>query len=139
MTLNQRIAYIKGFADGLKLDKDKDEVKVIDEILNLLEDLTVSVTSIENRYDELEEEVALLQEVCYDDCDDCCDCEECCDYDNEENPLYQVVCPECEEEIIVDEDKLLEGEISCPKCDNTLEFDFSDLFGDEECSCSHCD
>ena len=41
MTLNEKIAYIKGLANGLSLDEKKPEVKVINEILELLEDMAI--------------------------------------------------------------------------------------------------
>ena len=44
----------------------------------------------------------------------------------------------------VSEDVLLEGEIECPNCGENLEFDFSELFSneeDDECDadCASCD
>ena len=39
MNLTERIAYIRGLAEGLKLDESKDEVKVINAIIDLLEDM----------------------------------------------------------------------------------------------------
>lgn len=150
MTLNQKIAYIKGLADGLSLDNSKPEVKVINEILELLEDMALSVTSTEDLYDELSQQVdemdddlATLEAEVYEDCEcdgQCCDCDEdCFDIDDEDNPMYEVTCPECNAEIVVDEDKLLEGEILCPNCENSLEFDFTGLFGEDGCSCGNPD
>lgn len=150
MTLNQKIAYIKGLADGLELDAKKPEVKVINEILQLLEDLTISVTATEDLYDELsqqvdemDEDLADLESAVYDECEcdgECCDCgDDCFDIEDDDNPEYEVTCPECDAVIVVDEDKLLEGEIQCPNCDYTLEFDFTGLFGEDGCSCGNPD
>lgn len=47
MTLSEKIAYIKGLTDGLKLDTEKDEVKVINALVDLLEDLTVKVQDLD--------------------------------------------------------------------------------------------
>ena len=149
MTLNEKIAYIKGLADGLSLDESKPEVKVINEILDLLEDMAISVTDTEELYDELslqvdeiDEDLASVEEdfycdVCDCDCDDCD--EDCCNFDEEDNPDYEVKCPDCGAEIVVDEDTLLEGEIPCRNCGNTLEFDFSSLFGEDGCACGDPD
>ncbi len=154
MTLKERIAYIKGLADGLALDENKAEVKVINEMLNMLEDVAFAVTDVEDLYDELsqqvdeiDEDLATIEEDFY--CDDCedCDCdgdcqmcdEDCMPFEDEDNPDYEVKCPECDAEIVVDEDTLLEGEISCPNCGNTLEFDFSSLFGEDGCVCGDPD
>ena len=149
MTLNERIAYIKGLADGLNLDESKAEVKVINEMLSLLEDMAISVNNVEELYDELSEQVdeidedlAAVEEDLYDDdCCECdCDCDECDEFvEDEDNPLYEVTCPDCETEIVVDEDMLLEGEIVCPECGNSLEFDFTGLFGEDGCTCGNPD
>ena len=36
MNLSARISYIKGLAEGLNLDENKDEVKVLNEIIDFL-------------------------------------------------------------------------------------------------------
>jgi phage FluMu protein Com len=153
MKLTDKISYIKGLADGLKLDESKDEVKVLNQIIELLDDMAQEVDELGEFYDEaadrieeLDEELCDLEdallECCDEDDDDECDC---CGHNDEddENPLYEVTCPECGEKLVVDEEQLLYGEVDCPKCDTTLEFDFSDLFDEEhsdDCSCGcHCD
>ncbi len=155
MTLTEKIAYIRGLADGLKLDENKDEVKVIKAMLELLEDMAVSVADLEDLYDEMSEQVdeidedlATIEDEFYDDCDcdcdcdDCCDCDECCDCDDFcdcDEVYYEVTCGKCGNTICVDEDLLLEGEIECPECGELLEFDFSDLEIDDDCCCCDCD
>lgn len=157
MTLTEKIAYIRGLADGLKLDESKDEVKVINAMMELLEDMAIAVADLEDftdelslQLDEVDEDLATLEdEVCEefygDDCDccdccdddcDCCDCDDDCDCDC---VYYEVTCPKCEETICVDEDHLLEGEVMCPECGEILEFDFSELELDDDCCCGCCD
>lgn len=46
--------------------------------------------------------------------------------------LYEVTCDSCGQKLNVSEDVLLEGEIECPNCGENLEFDFSELFSNEE-------
>lgn len=148
MNLTERISYIRGLAEGLQLDESKPEVKVINAIIELLDDMSYSVNDMEELYDELsaqvdeiDQDLADVETELYDDedcdCDDDCDCD-CCDFDeDEDNPFYEVTCGACGQQINVSEDVLLEGEIECPNCGELLEFDFSDLF-DEECDCD-CD
>ncbi len=147
MTLNEKIAYIRGLAEGLKLDESKDEVKVINAIIDLLDDMALSQTNMEELFDELsmqvdeiDEDLGNIEDEFYDDCDcDCCDddCDcDCCDeFDDEEDPFYEVTCGACQKTICVSEDVLLEGEIECPNCGEILEFDFTGLFEDDECEC----
>ena len=151
MTLSERISYIRGLADGLELDNSNKEVKVLNAIIELLDDMALAVESTEELYDELAEQVdaidedlTTLEDDFYDDCDcdcDCCDDDcDCCDcYDDEEEAYYEVTCGKCEEQICVSEDVLLEGEITCPNCGELLEFDFSGLCDDDcDCGCDCC-
>lgn len=141
MTLSEKISYIRGLTDGLKLDESKDEVKVINAIIDLLDDMTLAVEDMEDLYDEMseqldavDEDLASVEEDLYDDfCDDDCCCDDDCDCDDD--AFYEVTCGSCGEEICVNEDILLEGEIECPNCGELLEFDFSDLCGDGDCDC----
>ena len=148
MTITEKIAYIKGLAEGLALDQSKPEVKVINAIVDLLDDIAYDLTDMEELYDELadqvdeiDEDLSEVESELYDD-----DEVEYDEYDDEDNPFYEVTCGACGEKINVSEDVLLEGEIECPNCGELLEFDFSGLFDDEvdECNqscevCSGCD
>ena len=156
MTLTEKIAYIKGLAEGLKLDAEKDEVKVINALIDVVGDIAKTVAELEEsveeavyQVDELDENLSNLEDVVYgDDCfdicdDDHCDCDDCCDFDDDENVFYEVVCPTCGKEINVEEEILLCGETECPSCGEILEFDFSTLFDEDEdgvcgCGCHDC-
>ena len=148
MNLTEKIAYIKGLAEGLNLDESKAEVKVINAIVDLLDDMAYSVADMEELYDELsaqvdeiDQDLADVESDVYDDED--CDCCDCCDDEDEEDPFYEVTCGACGQTLNVSEDVLLEGEIECPNCGELLEFDFSDLFDedgccDHDCTCGCC-
>ncbi len=139
MNLSERIAYIRGLADGLKLDEDKDEVKVLSAIIDLLEDMAYDVQNMEeivddvcNQVDEIDEDLCEVEEFVYGD-DFCDDWEYDDDEDfSDEDAYYEVTCPSCGETTILDEEALLGGEINCPECGEKLEFDFSDLLNEEE-------
>ncbi len=143
MTLSEKISYIRGLADGLKLDDSKDEVKVINAIIDLLDDMALAVEDMEDLYDEMseqldavDEDLSSLEDDVYDDDCDCCDCcDDDCDFDC---AYYEVTCAACGEQICVDEDTLFEGEIECPNCGELLEFDFSELCCDDDCDCDCC-
>ena len=149
MNLTEKIAYIKGLAEGLNLDESKPEVKGINAIVDLLDDMAYSVADMEELYDELsaqvdeiDQDLADVESDVYDDED--CDCCDCCDDEDEEDPFYEVTCGACGQTLNVSEDVLLEGEIECPNCGELLEFDFSDLFDEDGCcedgcTCGCCD
>ncbi len=151
MNLTEKISYIKGLAEGLSLDESKPETKVINAIIELLDDMAYSVSDMEDLYDdlsaqvdEIDQDLADVESDVYDDECECCDEDDCdCCVDDEDNPFYEVTCSACGQKINVSEDVLLEGEIECPNCGELLEFDFSDLFDEDGhcaggCSCDNC-
>ena len=121
MNLTERIAYIRGLAEGLKLDESKDEVKVINAMIDLLEDMAYDVQDMEDivdevceQVDEIDEDLAEVEDELYGEYEDDCDCD-CCDDDE----IYY--------------------EVTCGKCGEVLEFDFSELEDECDCGCCHDD
>ena len=145
MDICEKIAYIKGLADGLALDTDSKEGKIIAAIVDLLGDITAEICDIEDACDDMSEQIdavdedlAAIEDIIYDDDEDedCeCDCD-CCDDDCEcyEDGLYEIECPSCNDIIYLDEEMLEDEGIDCPNCGTHLEFDF-----DCDCDCDDCD
>ncbi len=130
MTISEKVAYIKGLMEGMKLDESKDEIKLTQKIVEVLEDMALTVSDLEDsldlvgeQVDAVDEDLDALESYVYDDdeCDDDC----CCDDD-----VYEVKCPKCGNMIYVDGDILDEGSIDCPSCGEKLEFDVD--FDEEE-------
>ena len=141
MDICEKIAYIKGLAEGLELSDDTKEGKILGAIIDLLGDITEEICDIEDGCDELmeqidavDEDLASLEEIIYeddeDDCDCDCDCDDCCDCDDE---VYEIECPACNDVIYLDGDMLAEEGMTCPNCGTELEFDF-----DGDCDCDDC-
>lgn len=151
MTVTERVAYLKGLFEGLEIDTDKKEGKILKGVLEVLDDLALTVSDLEDEnaaltdeIEEIYEELESIEDDLYEDEDeDKCDCDECDDDDDYEfdpnEELYQVVCPTCEEEIFVDEGTLAEGSIKCPACGEELEFDMSAIEGECDCGDDGCD
>lgn len=57
MTNLERVAYIRGLAEGLELDTDKKEVKVLDAMLTLLEDMALSISDLEEAYEDMADQI----------------------------------------------------------------------------------
>ncbi len=97
MTITEKCAYLKGLAEGMNLDANSSEVKLINGIIDLLGDVTEAIEEIDcdletlsDYADELDEDLGAVEEYIYDDCDCCCDDDcDCCD------DLYCVECPSC--------------------------------------------
>ena len=133
MDICEKISYIKGLTEGLDLDVNTKEGKIISAIIDLLGDITEEICEIEENIDEITEQVdavdedlSSVEDIIYDD--EGCDCG-CCD-----DEVYEVECPKCHDTIYLDEDMLEEDGIDCPNCGTPLEFDF-----DGECDCDECE
>ena len=130
--LTNRAAYLKGLADGMKLDTDKNEGKLLGEIIEFLNSVAAEVEALDqeqgfiaDKIDDLEDEIDVIGNEVFDEYDD---------YDEDEE--YLVTCEECGEEIIVTEDDFEDGEVLCPNCGETIEFEFvCDCDCDEDCDC----
>ena len=141
MTTIEKVAYLKGLMEGMKIDETSDNGKLFKLIVGILDDVTKDVADIEDyvtelteQVDAVDEDLNALEEDFYeewdeeDDCDCDCDCD-CCDCDEE---YYDVTCPSCNEDFEVDEDTLLDGGVDCPNCGEHLEFDFDEDDAEDE-------
>ena len=146
MTISEKSAYLKGLMDGLKLNTESDEGKMIAAIVVLLGDVTKKVVDIEDttiaisdELDEIEEDLDAIEDFImdeddedYDDDDDFDwddedeeEYEEGFDFGDEDSTIYEVTCA-CGEVIDFDEEVLEQGSMTCPNCGETLEFSVED-------------
>lgn len=130
MTLSERVAYLKGLAEGMELGDSKQE-KLLKEIIDVLENVASDMLDVEDdiidigeQVDEIDEDLAALEDEVYYDEDD--------DDDDDDDLFYEVTCPSCNDTICLDEETLLDGSIDCPNCGETLEFEC-------ECNCEDCE
>ena len=114
MTLGEKVAYLKGLSEGLKISSESDEGKLLNEIIKVLEDVSDSVTALEDECDrlndyveELDEDLGDVEEYLYGDDEDEDDEE---DYDDEDEDYD-------EDEEDYDDDVI---EIECPNCGETI-------------------
>lgn len=143
MTIIEKAAYLKGLAEGLNLDKDTVEGKLIGALIDIVGDLAKAQSETDedleylNDYiEEIDEDLGALEEDVYDideddcDCDCCCgdddcDCDCCCDGDME----FEVTCPSCGETIVFDGLTDPEEDMVCPNCKEKILYDIDE---DEE-------
>ena len=62
MTLTEKVAYLKGLAAGLDLDKESKEAKIFDAMFEILEDMALTVTDIDEDLSSVEELVDAIDE-----------------------------------------------------------------------------
>ena len=147
MTISEKSAYLKGLMDGLKLSTETDEGKMIAAIVDLLGDVTRTLTDVEettiaisDELDEIEEDLDAIEDFILDEDEDDYDDEDDFDWDedededyddegfdfgDEDSTIYEVECA-CGEIIDFDEETLEKGGMTCPNCGETLEFSFED-------------
>ena len=134
MTISEKVAYLKGLAEGLNLDTEKSkEGKLISVMIGILEEVGLSIEDLEENALALGEEIDVLS-------DDLADVESVV-FDEDENDeedydddWFEVECPTCEEPLIIDDEALAEGPIQCPNCQSKFSLDLSDdvVEADEE-------
>ncbi|MCL2200488.1 MAG: hypothetical protein FWB75_00850 [Oscillospiraceae bacterium] len=149
MSIKEKVAYLKGLAEGLGLDSDVKSEKLIavmidtmDEMADEIESLSANSLDIGDELDALSDDLADVEEFLFGDEDD--DDYDEFDFDDDEDDgcgcgfcggsalSYEVACPACSTEIELEESDLLLDSIACPKCGEILEFDFDDEFDDED-------
>ena len=141
MTTTEKVAYLKGLAEGMELNNDTKEGKILSAIIDVLndmaldmEDLGEELTELGEQVDEIDEDLADVEDLLYEDEDE----DE--DFDFEDDDLFAVACPHCDAEFEVSEEELLADEgIECPMCGELLTFDIEECDGDCSCCEEDCD
>ena len=136
MTISEKSAYLKGLMDGLKLDTETNEGKMIAAIVDLLGDMSKRMVDIEDttiaisdELDEIEEDLDAIEDFIMDEDDYDDDWDE----DYEDDDYYDPEEDEEEDEEEDDEDEPEEGfdfgdedttiyEVECA-CGNVIDFD----------------
>ena len=145
MTVSEKVAYLKGLADGLGIKDSTNEGKLMLAVIDVLEAMADDIEAVDahakdlsDSISDISEDMEYLEDLCigdmddddedYDEIDDDDDdadvCTGCCGSCGDEQE-YEVTCPKCGETITVYEEDLDFGSIRCPKCDAGLEFDMS--------------
>ena len=130
-----KAAYLKGLADGMKIDLSSDTNKLIMSIIEVVDGIAreVDMVSRENEYiadsvDSINEEISFIaNEVLGKN-------HRPHGGDDGSESEFQIACPNCNEVIDVDIDELDGDEIICPHCNEEIEFDF-----DCDCDCEDCE
>ena len=149
MTVSEKVAYLKGLADGLGIKDSTNEGKLMLAVIDVLESMADDLEAVDahakDLSDSINEDMEYLEDLCIGDIDDDDEghdevdveddadvpCTGCCGSCGDEQE-YEVTCPKCGETITVFEEDLDFGSIRCPKCDAELEFDMSSDDGEDK-------
>ena len=141
MEITEKVAYLKGLMEGMKIDTETNEGKILSAMVDILEDIGLELEDLWNAQGELEDGLDVVsddledvEDTVYgeDEDDESFDDEYYEDDAEEDEDCYATTCPTCEETIYFDESVLEDGEVICPNCGEKLEFDMSSLEEDSD-------
>ncbi len=118
--LSDRVAYLKGLAEGMEIGEESKLGKLVCAIIDALGETAEAIQQLVDEHEELDEyvesiddDLAEIEEALFDDDDDD-------DYDDDDD----------------DDDDLIECE--CPHCGNTIYFDAESFDLAEDHTCPNC-
>lgn len=121
MEINEKAAWLKGLAEGLALDTDTKErkllaaaVDVIGELAREVRELREGQAAFSDQLDSVSGDLEDLKSLFFDD------------EDGEEEAHYAASCPNCQETVYFDGGLLEGGHVACPNCGHQLEFELKE-------------
>lgn len=164
MTTSERVAYLKGLAEGLGLDKENKQDRLIAAIIDVLEDVALDLEDLEaatidlgEELDAISDDLSSVEELVYDeyddydedeDEDDCC-CghdhhdhgDSCCGGDHSHHHHGDSCCGGDHGHHHGDgcchHDEPVFYEVTCPACENTITID-EDVLALGKIDCPNC-
>ena len=146
--LSDKVSYLRGLMDGLELDYTTKEGKILKLMVEILDEMALTVEDISDEVDEIVEIIDMLDDdLCdveddlYDLDDEDFDDEYDGDFDDEEEilfddeddyddfddePMYECCCPNCGDSITISESIVEKGSMKCPNCNTLIEFNYEE-------------
>lgn len=126
--ITDRTAYLRGLAEGMKLDKDNNEHKLMLEMLDVMDELAHQLADVDEEVEELQDfvedidnDLTDMEDVLFGDED--CDCEGCAGCDDDDDYDF-----DGDEELSFD----------CPNCGHTVMLKAENIDFDESPVCEKC-
>lgn len=134
--LQERVAYLKGLAEGLEVEKDGPEGRLLVEIINVLEDTAGELCQLAEGQRDMEEYINALDESVGQLEDDYWgyDGDMVSDDVFDDDDFIEMECPTCHGTVffegdILDNDSM--DQITCPECGEVI-FDFNQVPMDKD-------
>ena len=135
--INEKVAYLKGLSEGMKLAEASDEGKMIGQLLVVLEDICDALDGVTEAHDDLQDYVEMIDDdltdmedflidiadenIAFenedDETDDSLDMIDTEDEDDENDDIYEVECPHCGHVYLADFESFEADDVICPECD----------------------
>ena len=134
--MGEKVAYLKGLAEGLGVNEQTNEGKLTLAVLETLEafarendELRERVGELAQYVEDIDNDVSDLEEALFSEDDD--DLDDFEDDDDDEDGLIEYECPHCGTVVFFDEEAFdMEEEHVCPECHRKIFSD--DGEGDDE-------
>ena len=141
MTISEKVAYLKGLAEGLDIDTEKSkEGKLISVMIGILEEVGLSIEDLEENtvalgeeIDALSDDLSDVEQLVFEDEDE----EDGCGCGCEDGDFFETDCTSCGETLVIDAGVLEEGVIQCPSCKQKFALDLDDSDCECGCGCEH--
>ncbi len=122
--LSDRVAYLKGLAEGMEIGEDSKVGKLLLAIIETLGETAEAIQQLSDEHEELDEyvesiddDLAEIEEALFDDDDD----GEEEDEDEDDDDLIECECPHCNNTIYFDAESFdLAEDHNCPNCGKPL-------------------
>ena len=149
MTISEKVAYLKGLAEGLGLDKDNKQDKLLAAVIDVLDAVALNLEEIEenaldlgDEIDAISDDLAEVESVVYGEFDEDEYDDECCDEDDYEGECcgghhHDEAHSCCCGGDHGDHSEHVFYEVTCPACDNTITVD-EDVLALGKIQCPSC-
>jgi len=134
--LKARVSYLKGYTEGIDLGDESKEQKILQRIIDLLEDMADEIEHLRVDYEELfeyteaiDDDLSEIEEDFYEDEEEDED-----EFDEYEDG-FSIECPNCREIVVFDENILDQDssiEVTCPGCGEAVLVDDEEWYEDFE-------
>ncbi|MFH1879491.1 MAG: CD1247 N-terminal domain-containing protein [Bacillota bacterium] len=127
--ITDRTSYLRGLAEGLNIDKEKAENKLLLEMLAVMEDMAAKVQELDSDLDELDEYVASMEsdlsdveDLLFADGDEGDEDDEDDDMEElDEDEDVDVNCPHCGKDFVVKAGDInFDDDVLCPACGKNI-------------------
>ena len=139
--MGEKVAYLKGLAEGMRLDAESDQGKLLLAMIDAMEafaseheDTCAQLDELQQYVEEIDSDVSDLEEALFsedeDDEEDEDDGED--DDDEDGDGLIEYECPHCGTVVFFDEEAFdMEDKHLCPNCHRSI-FDDEDSFDEDD-------
>ncbi len=140
--LLEKVSYLKGLAEGMEVEQNSKEGKLLVHIIDLLEDFAGAIDELDTDLEDLEEyvedvdeDLADLEDYVESVDEDLADLEDEIEMEYGLSDYEEFECPHCGEAVLVDQDWDDEDccvELTCPECGE-------DFVITDDCCCCDAD